>query len=73
MYVGRRHRGSVLLTLICPLQVVNYKDDIIIPDQGSNEVWILKYDSAKGFTLAGTIGNFEPEDGPRHVAMHPSG
>jgi hypothetical protein len=53
--------------------VIIHNDEIIIPDQGCNRVWRLKYSHDSGFTLLGSIDDFEEMDGPRHGVVHPNG
>jgi hypothetical protein len=53
--------------------VIIHGDEIIVPDQGCNVVYRLRYDPKSGFTLFGTLTDFLEGEGPRHGVVHPSG
>lgn len=67
------HGVSKALQIGTDLQVVIHKDEIIIPDQGSNRVWRMRYSDTGGLRLVGTIDDFLEADGPRHGVVHPNG
>ncbi|WWC85987.1 uncharacterized protein L201_000858 [Kwoniella dendrophila CBS 6074] len=56
-------------------QVVLYKDQILVPDLGSNKLYRYKWDSkAKKLNLIEEINDgLKDGDGPRHLVVHPTG
>ncbi|OWT36238.1 hypothetical protein C362_05933 [Cryptococcus neoformans Bt1] len=53
-------------------QIVLHKDEILVPDLGSNKVWRLKW-VGESFDVVNEIDGLEDGDGPRHCVVHPHG
>jgi len=60
-------------TELTSLQVIIHQDEIIVPDQGCNKVYRLRYDPKSGFELLDTLEDFLEGEGPRHGVVHPNG
>ena len=44
---------------------------VIVPDLGSNRIWVYAFDSAQGLLSACGSDEVDPGEGPRHASFHP--